>query len=74
MFLRVYIITGKLVVQTSDVIENGVLQLLKKDGTQVLNVSLIKTNYIKMPNPIPKGDYYVKLLSNGYEYKKQVRI
>jgi hypothetical protein len=74
MFLRVYSITGKLIVQTSSVVENGMLQLIKKDGTQVLNICLINTNYVKSPKPVPKGEYQLKLVSNGHEYKKQVRI
>ena len=74
MFLRIYEISNKLFLQTSDVIETGLLQLTKKDGEIITNKVITSTNFVQITELISSGEYIVKLVTNSQEYKRNIKI
>ena len=74
MFLRIYEISNKLFLQTSDVIETGLLQVAKKDGEIITNKVINSTNFVQITEPIISGEYVVKLVTNSQEYTRNIKI
>ncbi len=74
MFLRIYELANKLYMQTSTIVDEGKIQITKKNGALVLNKSVFNTNFIQITDTIANGEYMVKLTTNSVEYKKNIKI
>ncbi len=74
MFLRIYELANKLYMQTSMIVEEGKIQITKKNGTLVLNKNIVNTNFVQITDAIPNGEYQVKLTTNATEHKRKIEI
>jgi hypothetical protein len=74
MFLRIYELANRLYMQTSTIIDEGLLQVTEKDGRIILSKSVSNTNFERITDSLPKGEYLIRLTINGNEYKRKIKV
>ena len=74
MFLRIYELANKLYMQTSTIVDEGKIQITKKNGALVLKKNIVNTNFVQITDTIANGEYMVKLTTNSNEYKRYIKI